>query len=104
MSDLAQSEDGEPRGELDLVVIFHSARSALTDCMKLVSLSWGRRRAIVIYGFDHENWPLSRAIEAFEALASSKVRLLRACLADFIDLVHPYHSRGRVVAWEIEHQ
>jgi hypothetical protein len=95
-------------GKLNDNIVMHilspypAHRSALTDCVKLVSSSLGRRRAVLIYGFEHEEWPLSPAIEAFEALARSKVRLLHTCLAPFFDLVHPYHSRGRVVAWEIE--
>jgi hypothetical protein len=76
-------------------------RSALTDCLKLASSVLGRRKAILIYGFEHEKWPMSPAIESFEVLARSKVCLLPARSAEFEDLVHPYHSRGRVVAWEI---
>jgi hypothetical protein len=40
-------------------------------------------------------------LDAFELLARLRVRLVARHAASFDGLVHPYHRRGRVVAWEI---
>lgn len=53
------------------------------------------------YGFDHDEWPLDPAIEAFETLASAVVELGPRNVASFEGLIHPIHERGRVFAWEI---
>ncbi len=76
-------------------------RSALTDCEKLTSSTLASRVAVLVYGFDHANWPLAPAIEAFEALARLRVRLGPRCSAPFSGLVHPVHQSGQVFAWEI---
>lgn len=79
-------------------------RSALTDCLKLLRSGFSGRRAILIYGFDHETWPLDPAIEAFETLARAKVKLGERQTSSFSELIHPVHKEGRVFAWEIEAQ
>jgi hypothetical protein len=76
-------------------------RSALTDCDKLVQSGLRGRKAIIIYGFDHTDWPLDPAVEAFEELASSRVSLGVRQEAGFFGLIHPVHSAGRVFGWEI---
>ncbi len=76
-------------------------RSALTDCAKLSTSSLGIHKAIIIYGFEHADWPLEPAIEAFEALASTKVIMSGRARADFANLVHPIHRAGSVFGWEI---
>ena len=76
-------------------------RSALTDCSKLVNSPLGERKAILIYGFAHEKWPLAPAIDAFERLAGAQVQLGSRHVAGFGNLVHPIHDKGRVFVWEI---
>ena len=76
-------------------------RSAITDCDKLALSPIAQAKAILIYGYEHDEWPLVTAIEAFEALAGTRVRLgVRHCV-EFKELVHPVHSAGSVFAWEI---
>ncbi len=77
-------------------------RSALTDCIKLARSPIARRKAILIYGYDADAWPLEPAVDAFEALAATKVSLGPRQAAEFSGLVHPVHSSGRVFAWEVE--
>ncbi len=77
-------------------------RSALTDCEKLVGSRLGRRKAILIYGYDADAWPLEPAIGAFEALARARVLLGKRLSAEFRGLIHPVHSRGSVYAWELQ--
>ena len=76
-------------------------RSALTDCSKLVNSPLGERKAILIYGFEHEKWPLAPAIDAFERLARAQVQLGPRHVAGFGNLVHPIHAKGRLFVWEI---
>ena len=62
-------------------------RSALTDCDKLLRSRIKGRKAILIYGFDHEEWPLDPAVEAFEALAKLRADIGVRFTASFEDLV-----------------
>jgi hypothetical protein len=76
-------------------------RSALTDCEKVASSTIAKRKAILIYGYDHPKWPLDATIDAFELLAKARVTLGDRCTAGFDGLIHPIHSHGRVFAWEV---
>ena len=75
--------------------------SALVDCEKLVRSFLPGRKAILIYGFDYDAYPLQPMLDAFELLARLRVRLIERHSADFAFLVHPHHRCGSVVAWEI---
>ncbi|MBI1946378.1 MAG: hypothetical protein HYS27_11810 [Deltaproteobacteria bacterium] len=76
-------------------------RSALTDIRKLGASKLVGRKAILLYGFDHDDISLDPAIEAFERLAPMMGTLGPRATARFDDLVHPHHRRGRVFGWEI---
>jgi hypothetical protein len=76
-------------------------RSALTDCEKLARSALPGRKAIVIFGYDYEAWPMDPAIEAFETLAAERVTLGARNSAPYAHLMHPVHQRGRVFAWEV---
>lgn len=76
-------------------------RSALTDCRKLGESSLGPRKAILIFGYEYEEWPMEPTIAAFEALAAPEVRLGHPTSASVGNLVHPVHQRGAVFGWEI---
>ncbi len=76
-------------------------RSALTDLEKLRRWVGPHRKAILIYGFDHERWPLEPAIDAFEVLARSRARVSSRVERRFSGLVHPVHASGAVVTWEL---
>ena len=81
---------------------YSAHRSALTDCLKLAQSGLGRRKAILIYGYDAQEWPLGPAIDAFETLARAKASLGPRRSAVFSGLVHPVHSSGEVFAWELQ--
>ena len=76
-------------------------RSALTDCMKLTESPLMGRKAILMYGYESDAWPLAPLVEAFEALARLKVEMGSRNAASFDGLTHPVHSSGTVYAWEI---
>jgi hypothetical protein len=76
-------------------------RSALTDCTKLSNSQLGKSKAILIYGYEHDDWPLSLAVDAFEILANAKVGLGPRCEAEFDGLIHPVHVCGKVFGWQL---
>jgi hypothetical protein len=75
--------------------------SALTDCDKLCGSNLGLRQAILIYGYDYDDYPLEPMIESFEALAHLRAKLSPPWQATFAGLIHPTHRRGSVFAWEL---
>jgi hypothetical protein len=79
-------------------------RSALTDCQKLIHSGLAGQKALLIYAFESEQFPTAPAIKAFELLASDAVRLSERASASFQGLMHPVHTSGVVVGWEIAEQ
>jgi hypothetical protein len=96
-------DNGKPNGNMLMHILspYSQDRSALTDCTKLAQSPIARRKAILIFGYHHEEWPLEPAIVAFETLASSRVRLGPRLSAVTGTLVHPVHAAGQVFAWEL---
>ena len=77
-------------------------RSALTDCKKLLVSGFEAKKAILIYGYESEEWPIDIAIDAFEKLAKSEVTLSARFTSAFTNLIHPVHRESKVYAWEIK--
>jgi hypothetical protein len=96
-------DNGKPNDNMLMHILspYAQHRSAFTDCSKLLASGLEGRKAIVVFGFDHNTWPLDPAIEALEVLAKSRVNLGPRCEAEFQELVHPVHVSGRVFAWEL---
>jgi hypothetical protein len=76
-------------------------RSAVTDCQKLAGSGFAGRLAVMIYGFEDSRRPLSKLIDAFEAIAIRTVSLGPRVEAALAQLIHPVFTTGRVFAWEI---
>jgi hypothetical protein len=96
-------DNGKPNDNMLMHILspYPQHRSALTDCSKLVASAFPGQKAVLIYGFDSESYPLEPAISAFEVLASKANSLGRRCEAYFANLVHPYHQFGAVYGWEV---
>jgi hypothetical protein len=96
-------DNGKPNDNILMHILspYPAHRSALTDCTKLLASGLGRRRAVVIYGYDYPDWPMDPAIEAFETLAGHRVVLGERVEVAFAGLVHPVHRQGRVFAWDL---
>src|SRR6266545_4732683 len=64
-------DNGRPNDNMlmHLLSPYPQHRSALTDCGKLAVSGFLGMKAIMIYGYDHPEWPLEDAVEAFETLA-----------------------------------
>ena len=76
-------------------------RSAVTDCRKLASSGFSKRRAVLIYGFEDPDRPIMWLIDAFELIAKRTVSLGPRETAPLNGLVHPVFAAGHVWAWEV---
>jgi hypothetical protein len=96
-------DNGKPNDNIlmHLLSPYPQHRSALTDCTKLVGSGLRGRKAILIYGYDYDQWPMITAVEAFEDLARTRVRLSQRFSATVEGLIHPVHLRAGVFAWEV---
>lgn len=97
-------DNGKPNDNMlkHILSPYPEHRSAITDCEKLMASQFRERKAILIIGYDHKDWPMDLAIDAWEALASVRWELGLRVAANFGGLIHPVHSHGRVVAWELQ--
>jgi hypothetical protein len=96
-------DNGKPNDNMLMHILspYSEHRSALTDCEKLLHSGFQGRKAIIIYGYDHSEWPMVPAIEAFEVLARRRVRLGDRVEAKAEGLIHPIHATARVFGWEV---
>jgi len=74
-------------------------RSAFTDIEKLKTSGFEGKKAILIYGYECDQFPLSLVIDAFVKLAGKSI--VEACDAPFKGLIHPVHQRGEVFGWMV---
>jgi hypothetical protein len=79
--------------------------SSIGDCLKLVASQGPERRAVVVFGYEHDpaQIPLQPCIAGFEILAQN---LLHIELSPRIEkrisgLIHPVHQVLCVYAWEV---
>jgi hypothetical protein len=79
--------------------------SSLGDCLKLLRSDRPERRAIIVFGYEHDpaRIPLDPCVRGFELLA---VQLLGLRLSIRVEelrkpLVHPEHQVLRVFGWEV---
>lgn len=96
-------DNGKPNDNLPTHILspYPRHRSALTDCEKLVGSGLGGRKAILIFGYEYELWPLEPMVEAFEVLARRRVLLGERKESRVEGLTHPVHQQGAVFAWEL---
>jgi len=96
-------DNGKPNDNMlmHLLSPYQQHRSALTDCRKLAETSLGPRKAILIFGYEYDGWPMETAVAAFEALAERAVRLGQREHTGVGGLIHPIHRRGGVFGWEL---
>jgi hypothetical protein len=64
-------DNGKPNDNMLMHILspYPRHRSALTDCQKLVGSGFEEPYALLIYGYDYDDWPMEPAVEAFEQLA-----------------------------------
>ena len=100
MRKLRNNGDSEDHATGHISSPYPEDKSALTDIDKLRNSGLQGPKAILIYGFDYDAFPLETVINAFEKLAGSKIRERHA--ASFKGLVHPHHQRGMVYGWFVD--
>jgi hypothetical protein len=96
-------DSGKPNDNMLMHILspYPGDRSAVTDCEKLSTSTLTGRKAIVIFGYEYNNYLCEPAIRAFELLASKRVTLGQRVSARFKNLVHPVHTHGQVHAWNL---
>ena len=75
-------------------------RSALTDTEKLKDSSFDGQKAIVIYGYYYDEYPIIKMMDRFEKLAQDDFNLPRIRF-ELEGLVHPIHQKGEIFGWMI---
>jgi hypothetical protein len=90
-------------GKLNDNMLMHllSPYIAHRSALKLAPSRVADRKAIMIIGYEYDDWPIAPAVEAFEALARDRVELGDRHVAAFNGLIHPVHRRGAVIAWRV---
>jgi len=104
-------DNGKPNDNMLTHILspYPQHKSALNDCVRLAGSSLKAKKAILIYGFEHDKWPLEPAIEAFEHLANERLankipveyQLGTRYVSCFTGLIHPIHTQGKVFGWEL---
>lgn len=96
-------DNGKPNDNMLMHILspYPAHRSAVTDCAKLLDSGLPGRKAVVIFGYDHDDWPIEVAATAFEVLAAKTARLVATGPVAFGPLVHPVHHAGFVQGWEV---
>jgi hypothetical protein len=79
--------------------------SSVGDALKLADSKFGERKAIIVYGFEHQppKIDLETAVRCFEVVCTEVVRIQLSprLRGEFLDLIHPYHRHGKVFGWEV---
>ncbi len=79
--------------------------SSIGDALKLIGSGFPERKAVLIYGFEHEppKIPLETTVEAFELIAEEACGIDLGPRAESVEtgLVHPVHEQMRTYGWEV---
>jgi hypothetical protein len=94
-------DNGKPNDNILMHILspYPQHRSAVTDCDKLLASGFLTSKAILIFCYESQDWPIEPAIMAFEALASRKCQPQSRFVSPFLDLLHPFHRSGAVWGW-----
>jgi hypothetical protein len=89
-------DNGKPNDNILMHILspYPDDNSALTDCQRLAASGFSGSLAVLIYGYDYDVRSMNPAVEAFEQLATQRVRLGPREVASFDGLIHPVHRRG----------
>ena len=85
-------DNGKPNDNMLMHVLspYAQHRSALADCEKLSNSGFTGRKAILIYGYEAEGWPLSLVVDAFQTLARTRTALERSTAGSFSELLRTW--------------
>lgn len=96
-------DNGKPNDNITTHILspYPQQRSALTDIQKLKESVFDGAKAIVIYGYDYDDYPLQAIIDCFEVLAEDNLEI-PGIFYNFNGLIHKVHKRGAVYAWMLK--
>lgn len=81
-------------------------KSSISDALKLSDSEFSERKAVLIYGFEHDppKIPLETAVEDFELIAREVQGIPLSTRAESKkeDLIHPVHQQLRTYGWEVK--
>ena len=93
-------DNGKPNDNIAMHILspYPQHRSALTDIQKLKGSGFEGDKAIVIYGYEYDDYPMSLMMDCFEILAGDQL-CMPARPREFDGLIHPVHRRGKIYGW-----
>jgi hypothetical protein len=92
-------DNGKPNDAMLTHILspYPAHRSALTDCRKLAESPFDCPKALIVWCYEYDKWPVEPVIECLERLAGSL--LSNRASARFDSLMHPVHRQGTVYGW-----
>ncbi len=79
--------------------------SSIGDCFKLAAASGPEKKAIVVFGYEHDppRISLDPCVNGFEILCEQllKIKLTKRVEVRMAGLIHPVHQVLRVFGWEV---
>ena len=81
---------------------YEADKSFLTDTKKLLHSGFEGDKAVLMYGYDYEEFPIDIILGCFELLAENYFcKIIENYECSFGDLVHPIHKKGKVKGYLI---
>ena len=81
---------------------YEADKSFLTDTKKLLNSGFAGEKAVLMYGYDYEEFPIDLILGCFELLAEKYFcEILEKYEFPFDGLIHPIHKRGKVKGYII---
>ena len=95
-------DNGRPNDNMVMHILspYPEHRSALSDCSKLRASGLFGRKAMLIYAYDYDTFPIEPLISAFETLSGLKPANRATACVD--NLSHPVHCRAVVCGWDLD--
>ena len=82
---------------------YEADKSFLTDTKKLLDSSFNGQKAVVMYGYDYQDFPIDLILGCFELLAEKYFcKLTEQYEHSFDGLIHPIHKKGKVKGYLLD--
>ena len=76
---------------------YEADKSFLTDTKKLLESGFDGKKAVVMYGYDYQDFPIDLILGCFELLSEKYFcKLTEQYEHPFEGLIHPIHKKGKV--------
>ena len=85
--------------------VSHMGRVIITgiDTKKLLDSSFNGQKAVVMYGYDYQDFPIDLILGCFELLAEKYFcKLTEQYEHPFEGLIHPIHKKGKVKGYLLD--